>query len=203
MSSLPLCARIITLLISFFPSDIVNKDNKLVRLRQVDYPVMILSFAASSCLIYGLEAGSLSLSRASPSIVTTFTIGGILWIAFVFWQMHLSSSTVKHDMKAIFPVCLVKHRVIAANIATGFFAGFAFFVVLVNIPQKFQIENSLCPNQASVRLIPLLVMSAAGASFTGQLCARKAWDCYILLFACGLQIIALGLLSSLSASVAV
>jgi hypothetical protein len=157
---------------------------------------VILSLAGSSTLIYALEQGSISQSWTAPSIIATLTSSAYLWLAFAISEVHLTyaststsnPNTKEKTMLPIFPVHLLRSRVIAATMLSGFLSGFAFFVIIVNIPQRYQIVNDLSSDKAGLRLIPLLIMSAFGAGFTGWLCARRALDFYVLVAACALQI---------------
>jgi hypothetical protein len=43
-----------------------------------------------------------------------------------------------------------------------FLAGFPFFIVIINLPLRFQLVNGDTPLMAGVRLIPMLGISAFG-----------------------------------------
>jgi hypothetical protein len=50
-----------------------------------------------------------------------------------------------------------------------FLTGFPFFIVIINLPLRFQLVNGDTPLMAGVRLIPMLGISAFGNSGTTAL----------------------------------
>lgn len=69
--------------------------------------------------------------------------------------------------------------------------------VIIYLPQRFQIENGLTPTRAGIEMLPLLLLSALGSGISGALCSKKNVAPYILIIANALQVLGLGLLSSL------
>lgn len=49
----------------------------------------------------------------------------------------------------------------------SFFTGFPFFVVIINLPLRFQIVNGDSPIMAGVHLLPMLGTSAVGKPTLG------------------------------------
>ena len=70
-------------------------------------------------------------------------------------------------------------------------------VTIVFLPQRFQIENGLSPIDAGIRMLALLVVSAIGAGLGGAIGGVKNASWCILVISLGLQLIGLGLMSSL------
>lgn len=73
-------------------------------------------------------------------------------------------------------------------------------VIIIFLPQRFQIENSLSPVEAGVKMLALLLFSAFGAGLPGFICSKKNISWYLLVLSNVLQVIGLGLLSSISSS---
>lgn len=73
-------------------------------------------------------------------------------------------------------------------------------VTIINLPQRFQIVNGLSPVAAGVRMLPLLLVSAIGAGLAGFVASKKNISWHILVFSNALQVIGLGLMSSLPAT---
>jgi hypothetical protein len=81
--------------------------------------------------------------------------------------------------------------------STAFITGFPFMMTIVFLPQRFQLQNGLSPVQAGLRMLALLTLSATGAGLGGIIASRRNISWYILSGSLALQIIGLGLMSSL------
>ncbi len=73
-------------------------------------------------------------------------------------------------------------------------------VIIIFLPQRFQIENSLSPVDAGVKMLALLLLSAFGAGLAGFICSKKNISWYLLVLSNVLQVIGLGLLSTIPSS---
>ena len=77
--------------------------------------------------------------------------------------------------------------------------GSVFFIITINLPQRFQVVNGLSPLSAGIRLLALSVVVPFGAGFSAQLIERfHLAPLFLLLAGGGLQILALALMTSLS-----
>ena len=69
--------------------------------------------------------------------------------------------------------------------------------VLINLPQRFQAVDGDSPFEAGIRMLPLLLASPVATAVSGQLAGRfKVPPLYLLLFASSLQMVGVGLSSS-------
>lgn len=69
--------------------------------------------------------------------------------------------------------------------------------VLINLPQRFQAVDGDSPFEAGIRMLPLLLASPVATAVSGQLAGRfKVPPLYLLLFASSLQMVGVGLASS-------
>lgn len=69
--------------------------------------------------------------------------------------------------------------------------------VLINLPQRFQAVDGATPFEAGLRLLPLLLASPVATAVTGQLASKfNVPPFYLLLFATSLQVLGIGLSSS-------
>lgn len=199
--SIPPCLVVIALLVCFFPADIEVEKAKSLGLRKLDVLGVVFSLAGSTLLIYALESASLTQSWSNASTVACLVLAACCWAAFGVWEVYLEDNMTHSFLGAIvpiFPTRLAKKRVIGATLVAGFLNGFAFFAVLVNLPQRYQTVNGQSSVKADLNLIPLLIASAFGAGSTGWVCARYTCDWYVMVAACALQVLSLGLLSTLS-----
>ncbi|KAF4629376.1 hypothetical protein G7Y89_g8774 [Cudoniella acicularis] len=132
---------------------------------ELDIPGAILLLAASALLVFALQqAGGNRYSWNSPTIISTLVISGISWCILVAWIVWLEYGNSKMAMKAIFPVSIAMKRPVGLAILSAFLAGFPFFVVVINLPTRFQIVNGDGPILSGVHLLPLLASSAFGTS---------------------------------------
>ncbi|KAL8942172.1 MAG: hypothetical protein Q9216_001819 [Gyalolechia sp. 2 TL-2023] len=131
--------------------------------------VMAISPEITPAAKFGLVSGCISAVFASSSILGPIIGGAITSTTTWRWVFYLKS---------------------------GFLTGFPFMVIIIFLPQRFQIENGLSPVDAGVKMLALLLLSAFGAGLAGFICSKKNISWYLLVLSNVLQIIGLGLLSS-------
>jgi hypothetical protein len=78
-----------------------------------------------------------------------------------------------------------------------FFVGTAYMVVIIGLPQRFQIVNGNSPIKAGLRLIPLMVSGACGSGFGGAILSRNNHAFWVLVGGTALQVIGTGLMSTI------
>lgn len=89
-------------------------------------------------------------------------------------------------------------------IRTAFLTGIIFSSIVIYLPQRFQTVNGFSPIQAGERVLPFLLVSAFGATFSGVALSKKSTFCSAFIMAgTALQVLGLGLHSSLSTSMEV
>jgi hypothetical protein len=76
--------------------------------------------------------------------------------------------------------------------------GFCYIALVVTIPERFQIINGDDPLMAGIHLLPMLGSCAFGSFVAGALCSKRNNSGPILIFASALQIIGVGLLSTIN-----
>ncbi|KAL8995318.1 MAG: hypothetical protein Q9169_004922 [Polycauliona sp. 2 TL-2023] len=132
--------------------------------------VMAISPEITPAAKFGLVSGCISAVFASASILGPIIGGAITSNTTWRWVFYLKS---------------------------GFLTGFPFMVTIIYLPQRFQIENNLSPVDAGVKMLALLLLSAFGAGLAGFICSKKNISWYLLVLSNILQVIGLGLLSSI------
>ena len=70
-------------------------------------------------------------------------------------------------------------------------------VVVVNLPQRFQIVNGMSPSTAGIHMLPMLSLVAVGAFTTGMITARMNIAWYLLVGSSVLTTVGIGMLSTL------
>ncbi|EGE84066.2 hypothetical protein BDDG_07011 [Blastomyces dermatitidis ATCC 18188] len=155
---------------------------------------------ATPCIVhsarFALEEAGTRYSWSDAVIITTFSVGGIAGILFVFWELFLEKSTSLQE--PVFPLRLLKKRVVAAMMATAFFTGFPFVAIVVNIPQRAQAVSGLSSVKAGLALLPLLLTSPLATAASGIFTSNfKIPPFYLILLGSVLQVIGVGLTCAL------
>lgn len=73
--------------------------------------------------------------------------------------------------------------------------------VVVYLPQRFQSANGLSPVDAGLKLIPILVVSAAGSMAAGVILSKGNICAYLIILGTAFQLLGLGLYSSLPVTI--
>lgn len=60
--------------------------------------------------------------------------------------------------------------------------------------------HGLSPVEAGIRMLPLLLLSATGSALGGILCQKRNISCHLLIASLSLQVIGLGLMTTLPTS---
>ncbi|CAD6581346.1 MAG: hypothetical protein ASARMPREDX12_000439 [Alectoria sarmentosa] len=163
---------------------------------RIDILGVLLLLTASVLLVFALEEGGARYSWRSPAIVSTIVLAGASWIAFFCWEYYVDK--VESAQEPILPLRLLKDRVLVGMLSTGFFLGFPFVTIIVNIPQRAQAADGLSPVHAGLALLPLLLCSAFSSALPGTLTLNlKVPHKYILMAGAILELIGVGLSSAL------
>lgn len=87
--------------------------------------------------------------------------------------MHFQHQTGKTHKEAIFPLSIILRGKLAVVILTTIPTGFVFILVLIFLPERFQIVQLNDPIAAGVHLLPLLCSVAVGSAICGLANIRK------------------------------
>ncbi|KAI1399819.1 drug resistance transporter EmrB/QacA subfamily [Hypoxylon fuscum] len=195
-------------LIAFvMPSHFPNLDNPTVRmsfrtkiprssLRRLDIAGAVLLLFSSALIVFAFEEAGSHYPWVSPAILSTIVIGGVLFVGFIVWEKLVDRPGSAQE--PIFPLRLMKDRLFSALIIVGFCTGPPFMSVLINLPQRFQAVDGASPFQAGIHLLPLLLASPVATAVAGQLAGKlKIPPFYLLLFGASMQLLGIGLASSI------
>lgn len=181
-----------------FPNNAEPLPFSLDSLRLIDWPGILLSLAASTLLVFALEQGGSVFPWHSAQILAPIIISCTSWISFLVWETFLSrQSDKKWTMLPIFPIRLATHRGIGFALLTALLIGFPFMTTVIFLPQRFQLANGLSPVAAGIRMLPLLLFSGIGSGLGGVLCSRKHIEKYLLSGSIAMQLVGLGLMTTL------
>ncbi|KAH6866787.1 putative MFS multidrug transporter [Alternaria rosae] len=165
----------------------------LQRIRHLDIYGGILSVCWPIPLIYALQEAGVSRSWGSGVIVGPLVAGIALLVLFGLYEFWISS---KKQKASIFPVQFLRNAPMALTLLSQFLLGFAFYVVFVQLPQRFQGVNFTSAERAGILLLPATVVTPIGAMASG-LAAKKAPVEIVLICSIAIVCVGIGLLSSL------
>ena len=83
---------------------------------------------------------------------------------------------------------------------TAFLSGFPFMMTIIFLPQRLQLQNGLTPDRAGINILVLLLLSATGSALSGAGGRKRNVPWYMLVLSLSLQMIGLGLMSTLPAT---
>ena len=168
----------------------------LVSWRTMDFGGAVLLLGATIMFVFALEQGGAQVYPwDSPTIIGTLTASGVCAIALVVWSWYLAVK-YKGAVKPLMPARLFTHRVMCVGIITTMFVGFSMYVMLIELPQRFQIVNYASPVSAGVRLLPILGSSALAAMIGGMASSKKNNTAATLIVAACLMALGTGLIST-------
>nr|POE88313.1 efflux pump fus6 [Quercus suber] len=165
----------IVLLVSW-PGDGKNMKRRRVKLSDVDWLGALLLLAASVLLVFGLQqAGSTAFAWNSAGSIVVFVLSGLCWIAFVIWivYLHRRCQAGKSNREGIFPLSVVVRGKMAVVIITTFLTGFSFILVLIYLPERFQVVQLKSPVRAGISMLPMLCCTAIGSALGGLASSKK------------------------------
>ncbi|KAI0532495.1 major facilitator superfamily domain-containing protein [Xylaria digitata] len=162
-------------------------------IRRVDFLGNILIIAACTLLVFALqEAGAYSFAWNHPAIVVALVVSVLSFLGFAAWELSLGSR-VDTRIEPILPLRLMG-RVYSACVICTFCTGFTYLVILVILPERFQIVNGDNALYSGIHLLPMLGSTALGAFLAGAVSRRRNNTSWTLLVAHCFQLLGAGLM---------
>ncbi|KAL2875725.1 hypothetical protein SGCOL_009036 [Colletotrichum sp. CLE4] len=153
--------------------------------------------AASILLVFGFEEAGSRYPWTSPIVISTIVCGGSLFLVFIACEYVVGKP--KYPQEPVFPLRLLNDRHFVGLFLTAFFTGLPFMTALINLPRRFQAVHGLSPFAAGVHTLPLLLSSPLAAAVSGPLATiMDVPPFYLLLFGACMQILGVGLASSVT-----
>ncbi|KFY85515.1 hypothetical protein V500_08351 [Pseudogymnoascus sp. VKM F-4518 (FW-2643)] len=185
------------LILIAWPAQADRKNRLSTSLAQMDVLGALLLLIATVLLVFALQqAGSQEYAWSSPVIVATLTISAVSWVSFVAWIAWLESGRSGLRIKAIFPLSIALKRPTGPGILSSLIVGFPFFMILINLPIRFQVVNNDSSVMAGIHTLPFLGGVALGTTLGGGIATRKNLTSHALIFATALTCLGSGLLST-------
>ena len=158
---------------------------------KIDYAGSLLLAAAATCIVLLTSWGGTQYSWASPVIVG---LGVLTVILAIGWWV-----SARHAAEPVLPLRLFADPVFSVSAAILFAAGFAMFGALAFLPLFLQVVRGISPTISGVYLLPMVVGLLMTSVGSGQLISRRGRYKIFPIIGTGLLVIALLLLSRLSA----
>ena len=80
-------------------------------IRRVDFLGSMLLLTATISLVAALEEAGTRYPWRSPYVIVLLTISGLLWIAFLQWERHVTAADFITKRERVFPFGFVQSRV--------------------------------------------------------------------------------------------
>ncbi|KAJ8116457.1 hypothetical protein OPT61_g2122 [Boeremia exigua] len=188
----PICAAAMALIFFSMPSLKVSKSN-IERIRSFDGIGGILSICWPIPLIFALQEAGVSHSWSGGVIIGTLVTGITLFFTFGAYETWV---TYRTKTEPIFPIRFLRDPSMALILLSMFLLGMPFYVIFVQLPQRFQTVNFTTAERAGILLLPCTLFSPVGAMAAG-LATKKVATEYILILAAAIVCVGTGLLGGL------
>ncbi|KAF1358105.1 MFS general substrate transporter [Lizonia empirigonia] len=182
----PICAVAMVLLFFSLPSLKDGKSNA-ERVRSLDGIGGVLSVCWPIPLIFALQEAGVSHPWDSGVIIGTLVAGIVLFFLFGFYETWVTYWT-KTD--PIFPIRFLWNPSMALLLLSMFLLGMPFYVIFVQLPQRFQTVNFTTAERAGILLLPCTLVSPVGAMAAE----------YVLILSAAIVCVGIGLMGSLPTS---
>ncbi|KFY54775.1 hypothetical protein V497_07433 [Pseudogymnoascus sp. VKM F-4516 (FW-969)] len=195
--NLPFC--VITMASVFFvwpASTKTSESSKWRTFLSIDFVGIVLMMGGSVCLVYGLQRATTGgRSWGESTIVACLVLSGLFWLAFFAWEGF--GARVWSNVEPIFPMHILKRRVMAAAFGSIFCTGFPLVTTTILLPEHFQLVNGSSPLKAGLYLLPLAGATGFGSFVGGAISSKRNLTSPTLIAGSSLQLIALGLLTTI------
>src|SRR5438034_3435999 len=130
---------------------------------RLDLPGLALASAGLFGIVWGLVRGN-AQGWASPEIFTAITVGAILVVAFVLWELRAEAPML--------PMRFFRNRVFALANVASLLMFFGMFGSIFLLSQFFQTVQGYSPFGSGLRILPWTVMPMFVAPIAGALSDR-------------------------------
>ncbi|KAJ4312220.1 hypothetical protein N0V94_007563 [Neodidymelliopsis sp. IMI 364377] len=188
----PICAVAMGLIYLSMPTLRDGKSNA-ERIRGLDSIGGILSVCWPIPLIFALQEAGVSHPWSSALIIGTLVAGIVLFVLFGLYETWVTHRT---KTEPIFPIRFLQDPSMALILLSMFLLGMPFYVIFVQLPQRFQTVNFTTAERAGILLLPCTLVSPVGAMAAG-LVAKKVATEYVLILSAAIVCVGIGLMGSL------
>ncbi|KAJ4339087.1 hypothetical protein N0V87_003522 [Didymella glomerata] len=163
------------------------------RIRGLDSVGGILSICWPIPLIFALQEAGISHPWSSGVIIGTLVASIVMFFLFGFYETWV---TYRTKMEPIFPIRFLRNASMTLILLSVFLTGMPFYVVFVQLPQRFQTVNFTSAERAGILLLPCTMVSPVGAMAAG-IAVKKIAAEYVFILAAAMVCVGTGLMGSL------
>ena len=143
------------------------------KLRGMDWLGCVLLIAASVLSVFAFQqAGLASNPWNKPLFIAPLIVGLLCWGLLIVWEVVVARHW-EHSIDAIIPLRLMKHRVFSLGVVATLLLGFAYLLILYNLPFRFEAVNLKSALGAGASILPLVGGASFGSMLSGVLCAKR------------------------------
>ncbi|KAI0886605.1 putative multidrug resistance protein fnx1 [Annulohypoxylon maeteangense] len=201
--NVPICVPAFIIAIVAIPNGFPYGDRPKYRreavtsspLGRIDILGTVLILLATLALTSGFEEADKDFPWRSGYVISLLTISGLLWIALVFWERHVTRANGARE--PILPWRFLTNRHMMGVLLNLLFLGGPTIVSMFIIPQRFELVYNTSGLEAGVRLIPYTALLPIGSIIGSILAGKHIPLVYLLLFGSILQVIAFAVLGTL------
>ncbi len=131
---------------------------------KIDYTGAALLAAGSVCLLLATVWGGTTYAWASSQIIGLLAAGGLLAIAFVFWERRAE--------EPIIPMQLFRNDIFTVSVILSLLSGIAMFASILYIPLYQQIVRGYSPTKSGLLMLPLVFGLLMASIISGRLTSK-------------------------------
>ncbi|KAL3421549.1 MFS drug efflux pump [Phlyctema vagabunda] len=138
----------------------------------IDWTGSLLCVGAMASLVMGIDFGGVEWAWSSGSSIALFVVSGVLFVAFGVQQTYCILCT--HETR-LFPIHFLKNRALVALFALNSCASSGLFISVYYIPLFFQFTKGDTAINASVRLLPFVLVLIFVIILNGHLMTKLGY----------------------------
>ncbi|KAF2233033.1 MFS general substrate transporter [Viridothelium virens] len=139
-------------------------------LSRLDFVGAFLLLAASMLLVTVLLGAGNEFAWNSATTIACLTISGLLWSLLVANERLITVKDLPQE--PLFPWRFVRNRIWMGTLFVSLFSGVPYNILVVDLPQRFQLVNNMSPLTSGVRLIPFNLLVSLGGILVSMLAAK-------------------------------
>jgi hypothetical protein len=167
-------------------------------LRQLDVVSSSLLILASVLVVFSFQqAGMKANSWGRAIFLAPLLTGCLCWILLFCWEYTVSRRCAE-SLATMLPFRLLRRRVYIFGAMVTLLMGFPYFMVIYNLPLRFQVVNGRSALSAGLGLLPMLGATAVASFLGGFINAKRNNTWQTLLSGSCFMLLGAALLTTLS-----
>lgn len=184
--NLPIGAVALVVLVFFLHLPIPSGGLK-EKLKRIDYIGTLIVLVFATLFLLAMNFGGQTFPWKSAAVIVPLVLTGLLVMALIYVETKVA--------EPLMPPRLFKNRSVASVLATNWFFGMTFFSLVYYLPIYFQVILGDSAMWSGIRLIPMELLIAVFATFSGLFISKMGIFKPLLPTGMGLLTICVGLVS--------